>query len=392
MNLVGHLPTDDGNTYDVHVEGTNAFICDGPNGFVVADIGDSSLPQAVGHLPLPGRSCCVALNSSYAYVGDQEDTLRVISITDPANPSQLSTCPLNDQALDVYAVGNFVYVAARGQGLVIVDVTNPALPEIEGEYDTPGFSYDVYVAGDYAYVADATKGVRVINVSDPQNPDETGSYDTNGICYGVTKLGNYVYAADGTQGIKIFDASSPDTLILLGSLDTPGTATKVRVWNNTLFVADGNYGGIRVIDVADPNSPSELGYIASKGAAGNFWLPGGALIYLADGGSGLLVITQELIGIAEDEDVVVECVMGSMPSHAVTSRALVFSINLTRATRVEMKLFDAMGRLVETIYDDFMNSGNNRIHWQPRGISAGVYFVHTQVNDFQDIHKLVLVK
>ncbi|UCG92187.1 MAG: hypothetical protein JSV97_00325 [candidate division WOR-3 bacterium] len=392
VDLVGHLPTDVGYTHDIQTQGTYAFIADGPNGLVVADIADSSLPVAAGHLPLPGRAYSLALNASYAYIGDQEDTLRVISISDPANPSQLGMFPLNDQALDVCAVGNLVYIAARTQGLVIVDVTDPTLPDIEGEYDTPGFSYDVFVDGNYAYVADAIQGVRIIDVSTPGSPSETGFYDTNGICYGVTKSGNYVYAADGAQGIKIFDASSPDTLILLNSLDTPGTATKVRVWNNTLFVADGTYGGVRVIDVTNPNSPSELGYIESRGAAGNLWLPGGPRVYLADGGNGLLLITQELIGIAEDEADAVEYAVSIVPSHSVTHRATTFNIYSNRATRVDMKLFDAMGRLVETIYSDFMNIGNNKIHWQPQDIPAGVYFVHSQVGNSRDIHKLVLVK
>lgn len=392
VNLVGHLPTDDGITRDIQIQGIYAFIADGPNGLVVADIADSSLPQVAGHLPLPGYSYCIAINSSYAYIGDQEGALRVISITDPVNPSQIGMCPLSDDAFDVYVVGSLVYVATCSQGLVIVDVSNPGAPDTLGQYDTDGFSYDVYVAGTYAYVADAIKGVRIINISDPQNPDETGYYDTDGICFGVTKSGNYVYAADGAAGIKIFDASSPDTLILLSSLDTPGTATKVRVWNNTLFVADGNRGGIRIIDVSDPYGPSELGYIESKHVAGNLWLPGGSRVYLADGSNGLLSITQELIGITEDKDGVVEFTMNSIPSPSVINRTITFNINVTRATHVDIKLFDSVGRLVETIYKDIMNAGNNNIHWQPQGIPAGVYFVHTQAGDFRDIHKLVLVK
>jgi hypothetical protein len=393
VNLVGHHPEGNGFTQDVQTQGIYAYIADGDNGLVVVDVADSSFPITAGHLFLPGNSGCLAVSSSYLYIGDQEDTLRVISISDPLNPIELGRCAVNDDVLDVYAVGSFVYVAARMQGLVIVDASNPAVPAIEGEYDTPGFSYDVFVDGNYAYVADATKGVRIINVTDPQNPDETGYHDTNGICYGVTKSGDYVYAADGVQGIKIFDASSPDTLILVNSLDTPGTATKVQVWNNTLFVADGNNGGIRVIDVTNPNSPSELGYIESKGTAGNLWVPGGERVYLADRATGLLVITQELVGIIGGETDVTDFAMSIVPSHAVINSVITFSFSITHATsRVEMDLYDPAGRLVETIYTGIMNAGNNKIHWQPQDIPAGVYFVHTQAGNSSDIQKLVLVR
>jgi len=392
INLVGHLPDADGYTRDIQVLGNYAFIADGQNGLVVADIADSSLPEQAGHLPLPGYSYCIAVDSPYLYIGDQEDTLRVISISDPTNPTQLGICAVGDEALDVYVVDSLVFVAARSQGLVIVNVSNPNSPSIIEQCDTPGFSFDVFVDGNYAYVADATKGVRTIDVSTPNTPVETGSYDTNGISYGVTKSGNYVYLADGTRGIKTFDGSSPDTLILLDSLDTPATATKVRFFNNTLFVADGNYGGIRVIDVLDPNDVVELGYIESKGTAGSLWLAGGSMVYLADGIVGTLVITQEFVGIAEDEKELVHFVKDIFPSHAVTGRVLTFSFNATGATRIEMKLFDVAGRLVETIYKGVLSSGNNKISWQPQNIPAGVYFVHTQAGDFRDIHKLVLVK
>jgi hypothetical protein len=393
IDLIGHIPTDDGVTQAVDLANDHLYIADGTNGLVVADISDPTIPEVIGHLALPGNSCCIDVSGQYAYIGDDEDTLRVILISDPANPSQQGVCAVGAEALGVHAVGSFVYVAARTEGLVVVDVSSPSAPGIHGQYNTPGFSYDVVVDGDYAYVADATQGVRIIDVSDPQNPDETGYYNTNGISYGVTKQGNYVYAADGTQGIKVFDASSPDTLELLGSLDTPGTAKKVKILNNGLFVADGDFNGVRVIDVSTPGSPSDIGNIESKGASYSLFVTPDSLVYLADGLVGVLVIEQSLVGIQEHTaEIPTQFSMGMIPTHIRQDKSVNLSVFTSIPTRVDVSVFDCAGRLVESLYSGTLDPGIHTLQWQPRGFAAGIYFVKAETSEHKTIQKIVVVR
>jgi len=392
LDLVGHIPTAAGLTRDMRLAGDYLYIADGDNGLVVADVTDPGLPEVVGHLALPGHAYSIDVFGSYVYIGDKEDTLRVISVVDPENPSEVGKCPVGDEALDVCVVGTNVFVAARGVGLVSVDVSTPSLPSIMDTFNTAGFSYDVYVSGDYAYVADATKGVRVIDVSDPYNLDETGGYDTNGISYGVTKSGSYVYCADGTQGVKSFDASSPDTLILLDSFDTPTAATKVQVLGTGLYVADGSMAGVRVIDVSDPGSLSELGYILSKGAAGNLWLPGDSLLYLADGLTGVLVIDRDGLGVVEHEVAELSCSFGVVPSFGRVSDLFTVSLSVSHAADVSVRLFDCVGRHVEDVYRGRLVEGVSDLQWRPRHLPAGIYFMQVAADDYQSIQKLVLVK
>ncbi|MEO0227580.1 MAG: hypothetical protein ABIL70_05975 [candidate division WOR-3 bacterium] len=390
INLVGHCDTD-GSANDVALTGDYAFIADGTKGLVVVDISDSSLPEVCGRLPLPGNSISLAISGEYLYLGDREDTLRIISISDPLNPVQVSKLPIGDDVNDVFFSNNKIYIAARAVGLVIVDVTNPSVPIILGTYNTSGFAQDVYVYGSYAYVADATKGVRVIDVSNPQNPQETGFYDTPGITYGVCRVGSYVYAADGTAGIKIFDGSNPDTLILLGSLDTPGTATKLIWLNNYLFVADGSQGGIRAINVQDPANPAEAGYIQSFGSAGNLYI-NGSMVYLADGGIGLLLITQSLTGIYEQINLPKGIFVEVMPNPCSRMDQVKIVLSAPTRTGLSILLFDCAGRMLGEIYKGFIGEGENRIYWQPEGIPGGVYFIKIELGNERVIRKVVFTR
>jgi len=345
----------------------------------------------VNQISLPGNTYTIAGTPQYLYIGDKEDTLRVLSLSNPTNPVQVGKLALSDDVLGIFVSGNILYVAARSQGLVIVDAQNPSNPVILGTYNTSGFSYDVVVSNNLAYVADATKGVRIIDVSTPSNPVETGYYDTNGVTYGVAKSGNYLYAADGTQGIKVFDASSPDTLLLLGSFDTPGTASGIQYYNGHLFVADGTMGGLRVINVSNPSSPSEAGYILSLSTA-NFVYLRNNLVYLPDGGTGLLIIKQDIVGVEENSHLPIITSLRLIPQPVPQKNPVSIQFTIEKGTEVRIELFDITGRMVKTIYQGRLNKGYNEIPWLPEGIASGVYFVKIRTDVEHMIGKMLIIK
>jgi len=390
VNIIGHYDTP-GWANDVVIIGNYAYVADGPQGLAIVDISDSTLPDYVNQISLPGNTYTIAGTSQYLYIGDKEDTLRVLSLSNPTNPAQVGKLALSDDVLGIFVSGNILYVAARSQGLVIVDAQNPSNPVILGTYNTSGFSYDVVVSNNLAYVADATKGVRIIDVSTPSNPVETGYYDTNGVTYGIAKSGNYLYAADGTQGIKVFDASSPDTLLLLGSFDTPGTASGIQYYNGYVFVADGTMGGLRVINVSNPSSPSEAGYILSLSTA-NFVYLRNNLVYLPDGGTGLLIIKQDIVGVEENSHLPIITSLRLIPQPVPQKNPVSIQFTIEKGTEVRIELFDITGRMVKTIYQGRLNKGYNEIPWLPEGIASGVYFVKIRTDVEHMIGKMLIIK
>ena len=57
-----------------------------------------------------------------------------------------------------------------------------------------------------------------------------------------------------------------------------------------------------------------------------------------------------------------------------TVGASMFSFNLPSATDVEVKIFDARGRLIETVVDEPMPAGRHSVRWSPKSQAAGVYY------------------
>jgi hypothetical protein len=385
LDLVGHLVAAH-DAYDVVIVNDYAYVANGSDGLMVADISDSSLPEDITTLDLPGISRALYRQGSYLYIADQEDTLRIISISDPANPTQVSKLALTcDQPRSVFVTNNTAYIPCRATGVEIVDVSTPGSPSWSGSFNTSGQAYDVFVDDTLAYVADGTMGIRVWGVADPANCSEIGYYNTDGITQGIDKSGDYVYLAEGGAGIKVFNVNDPTDPQEVGSLDTDGTAASVLM-SDSLYVCDGS-GGLVVVDVSTPSSPVEVGYLDSYGSANNI-AHNGELLYLADIGDGVYVIHEDFEPAVEEmaEQPLIANFMIASPQ----TKSLKFNIALEKRSDLSVKIYDAVGRIVKSMEMKGLESGEHDFQWSAS--AAGVYFVSVETDHGTTAKKVVFLK
>ena len=59
--------------------------------------------------------------------------------------------------------------------------------------------------------------------------------------------------------------------------------------------------------------------------------------------------------------------------------------------RVTLKVYNGAGEEIASLVDEYMPVGVHTISWQPRGLSAGIYFLNLQVGDVQVNSKCVLL-
>jgi len=75
----------------------------------------------------------------------------------------------------------------------------------------------------------------------------------------VVVKNDYAYVADRYGGLKIIDISNPSTPTLVNTYDTPGEAHGIDLSGNYAYIADFD-GGLRIINISNPNSLIEEGY------------------------------------------------------------------------------------------------------------------------------------
>ncbi len=92
---------------------------------------------------------------------------------------------------------------------------------------------------------------------DSLNVTRVGQYAYWSDASDVEVVGELVYVATGTTGLHIVDVSDPTSPRDIGYLDTPGQAMDVAVAENFAYVAD-NDSGLRVINISNPVAPFEV--------------------------------------------------------------------------------------------------------------------------------------
>jgi len=97
------------------------------------------------------------------------------------------------------------------------------------------------------------------------------------------------FLAAGAAGLRVVDVSEPGSPSELSFHDTPGYAWDVFVSGGRAYVADGT-AGLRIVDVSEVDAPREIGrYLPPKADVRGVWVAG-PHAYLASGGRGLDVV------------------------------------------------------------------------------------------------------
>ena len=254
---------------------------DGATGLTVATIGQSTY----------------VLVSSWS-----DDGVQIIDVTDPASPTAAAAVTDGgaytelDGAYGIAAATiadrTYAVVASENDdGVQIINITNPSSPSAVAAVTDGGGGFDrldnarqvVTLArdsGTYALVTAANDdGVQIIDISNPASPTAVTDvsnqrlvfHELAGAQHAVTfDIGSNTFAAvaayddDGVQIIDIRNPAYPLPVAALtdgqGGFDTLGSPASVANFSvgtgTYLAVTDCDVGGVQIIDVTNPYSPS----------------------------------------------------------------------------------------------------------------------------------------
>ncbi len=230
-------------------------------------------PIALAFLPLPGFQNAVEAAGDFVLVASGSFGLSVVDVTNLQSPVLVAQLATPGSANDVRVAGAAAYVA-EDVGLQLVDVSDPAHPARLGSLSFPGGDQvRLAVGGNLVYLADLNFGLHVVDVTNPMQPVAVGSLALPGtpraVSLGGTGLGgfglsgSYAVIACGDGGVAVVDVSAPAAPVLLGATppDQP-RAGSVTVRGHYAYVASGEegiYGGLHVVELADPTDPVEVG-------------------------------------------------------------------------------------------------------------------------------------
>ena len=209
-----------------------------------------------------------------------------------------------------------------------------------------------------------------------------GRLDTPGYAFEVAVRDTLAFVADGnSSGLRIIDVAVPAWPVEVGRLVTGSCAYGVDVAGSVACVAD-QYDGLRVIDISVPESPHEVGHYNTASYVNGVCIRDG-LIYTADLANGMEVFEFYGTGLA-NETRASQCDEFRLWPSVTGDGRVTLSWNLPAVGTPHVRIFDAAGRLAMT---RTLTGGHATLDVSE--LLAGVYLVQLESGGRRSIRKLV---
>jgi choice-of-anchor B domain-containing protein len=386
------------------------------HGTSIIEISDPENPVERDFIPGPAsRWRDIKTHSNYAYVvsegaGD-DGGLQIIDLRNLPDSAFLGNT-ISEwfvSAHNLYIDNGYAYVVGThdGGGMHILNLVRPGAPERVSYYEESGYVHDVYVWNDTAY-ASAADSYDLVDLTDKSNPRLISSSDTIGGIYAhsgwLTEDKRYFIACEegNTRDIMVYDLiDRSEWNLVVPSFQSAGNTPVHNVFVKGNYAHVSYYSdGYVVLDITDPVNPSIAGYYDTPSENEGFtgvwgvypFFPSGRVI-ASDMNTGLYVF--EFNG---DETTVAEeieparnfILMQNYPNPFNPSTIIEYSI--AGQSKVVIKIFDALGREIETLQNELKPAGTYKIKWNADNMPAGIYFYRIMAGEFIETRKMILMK
>ena len=418
----------------------------------------AGLPDSFSSTP-PGATT-IRIDGSIAYVGvmvsgsPAAGELRLYDISNPTSPSLSSTVTYTGSEggwpMDVQVVGTVAYVALHGTGLSgsgggfsTVDVSNPLAPVKLGFVSPNTMFYSVLVDGNTAYLTDIPEccggSLSVFDVTSASTPTFSTSIAATAI---DAALKDDVLYVPAFGSLTYYDVSTPGSPVLIDAVtNVDWEFQHVRIVGDILFVTvwdltTSSETRLVAYDVTIASAPNEIGSLVVGGGGPSALGVFNDVAYIARGASELAIVavddatdlslyatvTLPAIGHEIDADGSALWIAGGsaftayplqcapivgVPAGGTSLRPpSVFAAAPFRrggdivveatAGEASLRLFDARGRVIRTLFVGTLSGESRSFRWDGRDarnrpMGAGVYFVRLATTSGTSSTRLVVV-
>jgi hypothetical protein len=244
----------------------------GQPGMRVYDVSDPQAVFRVGSVKTPGGGGAVAVRGGHAYVADGEHGLRVIDVTKPAQAKEVGGVTGYSPAARLVFAGDQLCALFGSAGVDadevtfrMLDISDPTRPWPSSELATGEPVAAVAFNGNLAFVAAANSGnMRAIDVTNPTAPTLVGTTELE-FSSEVAFVGGTLWRS--LYDLRAYDPADPAHLIhIANSWIATDEVSQFVAADRRLYVSAS--AGLKIIDVQEPASPTELGTFPHEFARG----------------------------------------------------------------------------------------------------------------------------
>jgi hypothetical protein len=393
MNSISYFPTG-WYVNRIAVDPSNhAFLAELYGGLKILDFSDPSSPKLIGQYSPDEQVMDVVVANNFAYLLGDSDLL-VIDVLSIGSPTFIGKVSFNDTVTTTLE-GNFdflclngstIYVARKSQKLFAVDVRDPSHPVIKSNYTLREIPVGISQSNGYLYVAELDTGIRIFNISEPNIPQEEGFLrivPIRGLTIAKNKL--FVVGWEGTElgkgGLAEYDVTSPLNPTLKYLLNIPGgimTFADLKMDDRFTYLAYGNT--FLVVDISNSDSGrvvySGNAITLGVGAFNSVAVSNGVIL---TGYMGVSVFKNKLYTLVEGHNELPKSFELFQNFPNPFNPGTLIKYQLSAESHVTLKIFDVLGRELQTVVNSIQQAGNYLIPFDASRFSSGVYLYRLEV-------------
>lgn len=387
-----------------------AYVASGYAGLWILDVSDPTQPRPVSNiLTGGGYATDVVVADSFAYLVNwvyypPEDTTRglwVMNVADAHQPSVLSHYAGIVRATQVLtrcrlAVdSNLVLMtqpsnSAYDSTLEVIDVSIPSSPQRKSIIRSQYRIHDIDAHAGSAFVARSDSGVRIFDIRIPESPIllSTALSTARGVLVSDTIL--YADRTDTLFAINISNPSQP--AIAGGGPGYPFSASPrdLAVSERSVYSSESRLVGF---DIANPSNPMMIAMFHKRFSRGGVDAKEQKVI-LCDGPFGITLLQNDfLVSVRLEPQIGTSrppVLHQSFPNPSNPIAAITYW--LPEAMRVDLSVYDILGRVVSNLVDDYQEQGLHVVLWDGKEFASGVYFCRLLSGNTAQNRKLILIR
>ena len=242
--------TPSGDFRSIKLVNAHAYIAAGNAGLQVLDVTDPNAQQIYPSFALDTSAVDLDVSNGIAYVCTQSGSnqngntiagkIHLIDISDTNNLNLIDSITSSNSCDRVYVNGNYLFLLESGSGVRIYEL-GTASPQLVSTINISGFLYGLLYHNNRLYVAGSSRGILVYDLSNPNIP--SFSYEIPGSAFArdVLVFNNELLGIFQDEGVIRYDLSNPDQPSRIAQVpSTNHNTSRARVFFNNLYTMSSN--------------------------------------------------------------------------------------------------------------------------------------------------------
>ncbi|MGH1364621.1 MAG: T9SS type A sorting domain-containing protein [Calditrichia bacterium] len=374
------------------------------------NVSDPENPIILDSLPFFGLPNSIAISGNYAYIPLQFG-VNGIAVVDISNPAALSspTQLIGFDARSSFVDNTGLYITDDEGGLRQYDISQPAVPVLQNRIQLPD-SVMLGLTANESHLFIGTNNRNLI-ILDKQTFNIQSTLPFNDIVSSCMLREDILFVS-GVQSLSSIDISNPEAPQVISTFSTD--INNLFVYNSFLsddYIYLANmFGGIRKIDITDPDNLIESGFYYSLtdftaldmvvengvvyAASGEFYNFNGG-----DPRNGIHILQNDLVsGFDDNKPRQVSSTFelhSNYPNPFNPSTTITYS--LQKPSNVRMAIYNSLGQEVTVLVNEKQSAGIKSVKWNGldknnRPSSTGVYLYRLQTDDGIQTRRMMLIK